>query len=604
MLANLSDKLARCVSQYDKLQVMQKMTFKVNKGFFQLSKNRWWIIALHRKPAFWAGFIRSYIVIKLFIDIFWAFYSLRFKRVFHKRNWVIAKREELYVSQARYFRRISVELGGLLIKLGQFLSTRVDILPQASIRELAGLQDEVQEVPFEEIKLQAEAELERPLVEVFAQFDPNPLAAASLGQAHTAYLHDGRKVAVKIQRPGIGELVDIDLKSIRKVVSFIKIATDWQRFIDLDAIYREFAETIREELDYIQEGYNAETIAANSKSDELFAVPEIHWDYTTRRVLTMEFMEGIKITDYEEIERAGLDRKDIAARLLGIYVQQILVDGFYHADPHPGNLFVTEKGVLIMVDFGMVGAVSEEMRLLLVELVLALTQRDYFEVVEQLKRLGFLRREFDNLLVVRAVSIFLEHTLGSMHEINSADLQDFLTDFERLLYEQPFQIPARFTFLGRALGTLYGICVGLDPQINFVEVARPYVDKFIGTKSSVFKIGSDKIRSLALALIDLPVILERVLVMAERGDLHIKMDATGFNDNMANNTRALLSLGWALVFGFILLASALLLTNQYIIEARAGALLSLLPLYLMVRSRRRPVLGRRAHPPIMVRRNS
>lgn len=557
-----------------------------------------------RKTAFWTGLIRSYIVIKLFIDIFWAFYSLRFKKIVHKPDWVFTRREQLYVSQARYFRRTAVELGGLLIKLGQFLSTRVDILPQASIRELAGLQDEVAEVPFEEIKLLAEAELEQPLEQVFADFDHRPLASASLGQVHTAYLHDGRKVAVKIQRPGIDELVNIDLKSIRKVVSFIKAATDWQRFIDLDAIYKEFADTIREELDYIQEGYNAETIAANSKSDDMFAAPSIYWDYTTRRVLTMEYMEGIKITDYDRIAAAGLNRKEIAARLLGIYVRQILVDGFYHADPHPGNLFVTTEGVVIMVDFGMVGAVSDEMRPLLVELVLALTRRDYFEVVEQIKRLGFLRHEFDNLLLVRAVSIFLEHTLGSVQEINSADLQDFLRDLERLLYEQPFQIPARFTFLGRALGTLYGICVGLDPEINFVDVSRPYVDKFIGSKSSVYKIAVEKARSLGMALLDLPVLMERVLIRAERGDLHVKMDAPDFSESMAQNTRALLSLGWALVFGFILLASALLLTNQYVMEARIGGLLSLLPLLLMIRSRRKPGLRKAPHPPIMVRRNS
>lgn len=559
---------------------------------------------LRKRTSFWTGLQRSYIVIKLFIDIFWAFYSLRFKKLGHKADWVVARREQLYVSQARYFRVTAVKLGGLLIKLGQFLSTRVDILPQASIKELTGLQDEVAEVPFEEIRLLAEAELEQPLEQVFVDFDHQPLASASLGQVHKACLQDGRKVAVKIQRPGIDELVNIDLKSMHKVVNFIKLATDWQRFIDLDAIYQEFADTIREELDYIQEGYNAETIAANSQADDMFAAPTIYWDYTTRRVLTMEFMEGIKITEYDRIVAAGLDRQELAARLLGIYVRQILVDGFYHADPHPGNLFVTAEGVIIMVDFGMVGAVSAEMRPLLVDLVRALTQRDYFEVVEQLKRLGFLHRDFDNLLLVRAVSIFLEHTLGSVQDISSTDLQDFLKDLERLLYEQPFQIPARFTFLGRALGTLYGICIGLDPEINFVDVSRPYVDKFLGSTNSIYKIALEKVRGLGKALLDLPVLMERVFIKAERGDLHIKMDAPDFKESMAENTRALLSLGWALVFGFILLASALLLSNQYVPEARIGALLSLLPLLLMIRSRRKPVRRKAPHPPIMVRRSS
>lgn len=559
---------------------------------------------MHMKTSFWAGIRRSYTVVKMFIDIFWSFYSLRFKKIGRSRDWVEEQRRLLYVSQARYFRVTAVQLGGLLIKLGQFFSTRVDILPQASIRELAGLQDEVAEVPFEQIRTLAESELKQPLDQVFAHFDPKPLASASLGQVHTAVLLDGRKAAVKIQRPGIDELVEIDLKSIRAVVGFIKRFTDWQRFINIDLIYQEFADTIRAELDYIQEGRNAETIAANSKEDPLFAAPAIYWEYTTRRVLTMEFMEGIKITEHEQITAAGLDRKQIAAQLLGIYVRQILIDGFYHADPHPGNLFVRPDGTIIMVDFGMVGAVSNEMRPLLVELVLALTRRDYFAVVEELKRLGFLRLESDNLLLVRAVSVFLEHTLGSGEDLSSTDLQGFLKDLEKLLYEQPFQIPARFTFLGRALGTLYGICVGLDPDIDFIEVSRPYVDKFLGSRNTAYTIALEKARVLAKALIDIPALLERVLIRAERGDLHIKMDAPDFKESMAQNTRALISLGWAMIFGFLLLASAYLLTQQYVWEARIGAGLSLVALLFMVLSRRKPGRRKAPHPPILVRRGS
>lgn len=559
---------------------------------------------MQMETSFWAGIRRSYTVVKMFIDIFWSFYSLRFKKIGRSRDWVEEQRRLLYVSQARYFRVTAVQLGGLLIKLGQFFSTRVDILPQASIRELAGLQDEVAEVPFEQIRTLAESELKQPLDQVFAHFEPKPLASASLGQVHTAVLLDGRKAAVKIQRPGIDELVEIDLRSIRAVVGFIKRFTDWQRFINIDLIYQEFADTIRAELDYIQEGRNAETIAANSKDDPLFAAPAIYWEYTTRRVLTMEFMEGIKITEHEQITAAGLDRRQIAAQLLGIYVRQILIDGFYHADPHPGNLFVRPDGAVIMVDFGMVGSVSNEMRPLLVELVLALTRRDYFAVVEELKRLGFLRLESDNLLLVRAVSVFLEHTLGSGEDLSSTDLQGFLKDLEKLLYEQPFQIPARFTFLGRALGTLYGICVGLDPDIDFIEVSRPYVDKFLGSRNTAYTIALEKARVLAKALIDIPALLERVLIRTERGDLHIKMDAPDFKESMAQNTRALISLGWAMIFGFLLLASAYLLTQQYVWEARIGAGLSLVALLFMVLSRRKPGRRKAPHPPILVRRGS
>jgi len=356
-----------------------------------------------RKTSALARFLT---VIFLFVKIFWSFYSLKYKKIWHRKSWVENRKLELYVAEARRFRNTAVNLGGLLIKLGQFFSTRVDILPQSSIAELQDLQDEVPAVAYEQISQVIENEFGLRPEMIYARIDERPLASASLGQVHKGQLPDGQVVAIKILRPGIDELISIDLRAIRRVVDLIRIFTDWERFVDMNAIYKEFHTTLQAELDYIQEGGNAERIASNNKDNELL-IPNIIWDYTRHRVLTMEFMEGIKINDHKALREAGIDFPGIALKLLQTYVRQVLVDGFFHADPHPGNLFVTAQGQLVMVDFGMVGFIPAELRQQLVDMVFAMVRRDYPEVVECLKEVGFLRYDADNTVVTRAVTLFI-----------------------------------------------------------------------------------------------------------------------------------------------------------------------------------------------------
>ena len=401
-----------------------------------------------------SGRIRFLTVISLFMSIFWAFYSLKLRKIWRSQTWYEERRRELFVSQARRFRNTAVELGGLMIKLGQFFSTRVDVLPQAVTRELAGLQDEVQPEDFAALRQEAETEFGRPLEEIYESLEETPLAAASLGQVHCGRLASGQTVAVKIQRPGIEELVDTDLKAVRRVIDLIKLLTDWEKYADFDAIFSEFSAMVHEELDYIHEGHNAETIAANLAGDREVIIPRIYWEHTTRRVLTMEFEEGMKITDYEGLAKAGVNRHDLAIRLLHIYIKQILVDGFFHADPHPGNLFVTPAGRIILIDFGMVGVISRPLRENLVQLAQAMIQRNYDQVVNLLKKVGFLRRGADAELLAKAIGLFMEQVLGKGEDLFSGDLGEIMDNMETLLYENPFQIPANFTFLGRALGTL------------------------------------------------------------------------------------------------------------------------------------------------------
>jgi len=534
----------------------------------------------------WAGLKRFLTVINLFINIFWSFYSIKYKKLWHSRSWPESKRQELYVTEARRFRNTAIELGGLLIKLGQFFSTRVDILPQTAVQELAGLQDEVQPVSFNDIRLVAETDFSRPLSEIYAEVEEMPLASASLGQVHRAVLTSGETVAIKILRPGIEELVRIDLKAVRRIVDLLKIMTDWEQKIDLDAIFDEFSDTLLAELNYIQEGHNAEIIGNNSSDDPNILMPVIYWDYTTQRVLTMEFMEGIKISNYHELSQAGVNREAIARKLLQTYIKQVLVDGFFHADPHPGNLFVTKDGKLIMIDFGMVGTISPSLRDILVDLVFALVKRDNLQVVGYLKRIGFLRYDADNELVARAVGVLLEEALGAGTDLYSADFSGLLGDLEQLLYEQPFQIPAQFTFLGRALGTLYGLCIGLDPNINFLDEAKPYLEGFAKGENSIWNIVKEKASLLGSSLVEIPPIAERVLRRMERGELSLKLPLSTLEDSIGANTRAIKSQSWAIILGFTLFISAYLQVNQQSSEARYALYGSILAFLLMLRQNR------------------
>lgn len=550
-----------------------------------------------------AALKRFFTVFNLFVSIFWSFYSIKFKKLWHSSSWPEIRREELYAVEARRFRDTAVELGGLLIKLGQFFSTRVDVLPQAAVQELTGLQDEVQPVSFQEIRKVAEEDFSRPLSEIYVEVEEMPLASASLGQVHRAVLTNGQSAAIKILRPGIEELVRIDLKAVRKVIDLLKILTDWEQKIDLDAIYTEFADTLLAELDYIKEGRNAEIIAANLSDDPDILIPAIYWDYTTHRVLTMEFMVGIKISDYDELSKAGINREAIASKLLQTYIKQVLGDGFFHADPHPGNLFVTQDAKLIMIDFGMVGNIPPSLRNVLVDLVLALVKRDNLQVVGYLKRIGFLRLDADNELVARAIGVLLEETLGAGTDIYSADFSGFLSDLELLLYEQPFQIPAQFTFLGRALGTLYGLCIGLDPNFNFLDEAKPYLKKYAKDESNLWDLIKEKASQIGSSLVEIPPLAARVLSRADRGELNLKLPLASLEELVSDNTKAIKSLSWAVIFGFTLFTTAYLRVHHLYSESHYTLCASLLVLYLMLRQTR-PVKHRRikAPHPHMLRR--
>lgn len=478
-----------------------------------------------------------------------------------------------YTRLARQFRALAVELGGVLIKLGQFASSRADILPKEILDELASLQDEVPPEPFDRIQIVIERELNRPLTTVFQSIEAQPVAAASLGQAHRVILNNGERAVVKVQRPGIEGLVAVDLEALRIAVSWLKRYGPIRRRMDLDALYDEFGRTLYEELDYLAEGRNAEKFAADFADWRDIRIPKIHWDLTTRRVLTMEDIGAIKISDVAAFTARGVSAHDVAHSLFKFYLQQVFVNGFFHADPHSGNLFVEPRAdgqfTLNVVDFGMTGALSPELKQSLREAFIGLATRDVHRVVAAMDAAGWLLPTADRRAIERAAQKVFGRFWGiSMGDLQNLDLNEvraFTSEFRSLIYALPFQIPSNVLFLGRALGILSGLATQIDPQFNVFEAAAPFAQKMLADDSgSILKVAVDEMVSLGKAVVRMPVQLDRFLELAGRGELRVNVnDTERLIDQFHAMNRALGRLQWTILFMGLLLAALILEAAGY-----------------------------------------
>lgn len=436
---------------------------------------------------------------------------------------------------ARDYRAFALVMGGVWIKLGQFFSSRADILPPDLTAILSDLQDEVGPVPWPEIEQQIVRELGGPPEQFFATLDREPRAAASLGQVHYATLADGRALAVKVQRPGIRAIVEVDLRALRWALNSLKTIEFIRRRANLNALYDEFASSLRDELDYIAEARNAEQFAQNFANDTYVALPQPYWPLTTMRVLTLDWVRGIKINHFAALESAGVSRAEVAEKVFKVYLKQVFDDGFFHADPHPGNLFINPREEtsllgdhrsfdLVFIDFGMVGRLSERSRTLLRRMVIATVQRDYAELVRLAKELGFLLPDADNRALVKALETLFERFYGlNMAELTAIDYQEIeqLTrQFRDIIYDFPFQIPQDFIFLGRTLSMLSGLATALDPDFSPVAGLEPFARRLIGAEAGNFVGDAAREASeLTAIMLALPRRLERLLRRVEDGDL-------------------------------------------------------------------------------------
>lgn len=482
--------------------------------------------------------IRFFRVSRLLLWTIWVIYRER-RRVLKARargNYDVQPNIEVLVEVLVAFRHTAVKLGVLMIKLGQFLSSRADLLPEQALAAIASLQDEVPPASFNHVLSVVESELGKPVEEIFSVLERKATAAASLGQVHKAVLKsNGATVAVKVQRPNIEQLVRSDLSTLKFVIWVINRFVNTGEFIDLMGVYREFKRTVYEEIDYVSEAANAKRFKEMFKDDPTIRIPDIYEEYTTRRVLVLEWIEGIKINDYATLDREGIDRLEVAKRTVQTYFYQFFDAGFFHADPHPGNIFVKkgapgEGPIIEFVDFGMVGTLSKSMKKALKDLFLSFVTRDSRALVEALARLGFIGEGANMTAIERGMALMLEQYYGmTLGEARDLDIPDVADDVGRLLYGQPFQIPAQFAFTGRAVSTLVGVSTGLAPDFNFVDVATPYARKFLGLDAEgVSQTIQDILRQLLEAgrvLLKLPVELERVINKLDSGQIEVKTDS-------------------------------------------------------------------------------
>jgi len=439
---------------------------------------------------------------------------------------------------ARRFRVLAIDLGGLMIKVGQFMSSRLDVLPPEITSELEGLQDEVPAVPFAAIRTLAEAELGATLESVFTFVDPTPVAAASLGQAHRARLTDAvaedtglRDVVLKIQRPGIDLIVDVDLRALRRVggwLSRVRLVSDR---VDMPALVEEFAHTSLEEIDYLHEAQNAERFAENFADDDRVSVPQIVWERSTRRVLTLEDVTAIKANDGAALRAAGIDPSEVAHAFAAVMFDQLFSHGFFHADPHPGNIFVTPQSDggwrFTFIDFGMMGEVPPTLRQGLRQLLIAAASRDGKGMVAGIQNVGVLLPSADTTELERAMTKLFGRFGGmgfaELQEVDPREFRAFADEFGDVVRTLPFQLPENFLLIVRAMSLTSGLCSSLDPKFNIWDAVEPYSAQLIRSESgNVVQDLAKQAVTVAGTLARLPQRLDDLTTRIEEGRISLQ----------------------------------------------------------------------------------
>ena len=380
--------------------------------------------------------------------------------------------------QAAWLREALIDLGPTFIKIGQALGTRADLLPLEYVTELATLQDQVPAFPTAEGFARIEAGLGRPLHECYPEIDSEPIAAASLGQVYRARLATGEEVAVKVQRPNLDETISIDIAILFRLVKLTnRFFPRANENADWEGMLREFHVTIFEEMDYVKEGRNADRFRYNFRTWRAIRVPKVFWSHTNTRVLTMEFIRGTKVVDIDGLRANGISAVKVNRLLIRTYLKQLLEDGFFHADPHPGNLLVMDSGHLAFFDFGMVGRITPQLHAQMIDAFFHVVARDVHGLGQDIINLNFLKPGVDPESVRPVVESMFTHYLNL--RLGEVNFKELTYDLAEVIYEYPFRLPSNFTYVMRALMTLEGIGVVTDPGFSFFETAKPFAREFM-----------------------------------------------------------------------------------------------------------------------------
>ncbi len=469
---------------------------------------------------------------------------------FHKGLLNHPRRAQPY-TRPEHVRMALEELGATFIKLGQILSTRNDLLPPAYLAEFAKLQDAAPTIPLETAQETIRTELGQPIEAIFATFDPTPLGAASIGQAHAATLLDGTEVVVKIRRPGIVEQVEEDLEILQHLALTASRRSELASQYDLVGLAQEFAETLRAELDYVREGRNAERFAANFSSDATVHIPRIFWEVTTMRVLTLEHICGIKINDLTALDAASIDRAVVAERAGRIILKMVFEDGFFHADPHPGNFFIEPGGRIGLIDFGMVGIIDERTQEHLVKLLLAVTSQDADRLVDAFLELGMTQQQVDRSLLGHD----LEHLVSrySGQSLGDIKLGQLLQEMLSIVRRYHLRLPTNLALLIKTIMMNEGLGMQLDPTFRLTTVLVPYAQRLLLRQYSprfwTKRLGQAGMDAAWFGT-ELPQQLRRLLGELERGTLTMNMRPT----DVESVVRRFERLGNRIIVGIVLAA--------------------------------------------------
>ena len=397
-----------------------------------------------------------------------------------KRTDARYRRQDLRAARAMY--RASIRLEGLLIKMSQFIATRADVLPDEWVATLGSLHDRVPPRPFEIIRTQVEREIGRPLGSIFSEFDPQPLAAASLAQVHAARTFDGRRCAVKVQYPGIEGIIRADL---RNLMFTLRMLAWLEPGFDFQVIMRELLKYLPMELDFLNEAHNCDTLRRNLAVRNAVVVPHVYHELTTRRVLTMELVDGIKVTDLEGLARAGIDKHEVAQKLIEIFTEQILRDGFFHADPHPGNILVRPGPCIVLLDFGLAKDFPPPFRDAMVRLTFAILTSDREAILAAFHDLGFKTRDNSPETLLTLANLFLGNSVRRNRAYADRELvEEFSAELPRALRSNPIvEVPADVLLVNRVMGLLSGLGKTLDSRVNLFATLMPYAQSLIAAQT-------------------------------------------------------------------------------------------------------------------------
>ncbi len=464
------------------------------------------------------------------------------------------------IPKATRLKMVLEELGPTYIKLGQLLSTRVDLFPEDIIIELEKLQDEVVSFSASQVKNRIETELSMDMDEIFEDFDIQPLAAASIGQVHEGTLKTGEKVVIKVRRPDIENTVEADLSLLTNIAKLVEQRMPNTETYKPTQIVEEFARTIRRELDYRIEGRNADRFRYNMKDDINIRIPNIYWDYSTSKVLTMEKMVGIKAGNIEGLSKTGINRKNVAKRIAKVCLKQILEDGFFHADPHPGNILIKSDCLLGFLDFGIVGRIDNDLMMRLIRLFSALIHKKTDKIAQILLDIGMVTSDPDIDLLKYEIQYLIDEYYD--RPIGEIEVGKFLHALLNLSYTHKIKMPRNFILLGKTVLTLEGICRKLDPEFNVIEVIEPYVKSLFTSGTYYERLGAvykDEVTDLAKAIVKAPIRAETVLKKIERDEFKVEFKFDGLKQLLAKLDFAANRLALSLITAALIVGSSLIM---------------------------------------------